>query len=166
MPPIDNSTKLSSPRIVEGHGLTLFENAAPESEAARLDPLVTVVAPRSELGEVFDRPLKAHHSIQSDDELVIAEAREHLISYLGALAQVDTSLAGMLESIPPTLRRTLESDAFRVRANARFKELAFLSAAAWSLSADELLPLTTELLGYKHWFPQLDPSEVRAMRQQ
>jgi hypothetical protein len=63
--------------------------------------------------------------------------------HLESLARVDASLAGILPALPAALRRSLESELFRARANARFKELSFLndlSGGGATLSVEEFVP--------------------------
>jgi hypothetical protein len=70
-------------------------------------------------------------------------AQNEFILYLESLSRVDESLAGVLQVLPTALRRSLESDVFRMRANARFKELSFLSDSsngAATLSVQEFVP--------------------------
>jgi len=70
-------------------------------------------------------------------------ARNEFILYLESLSRVDESLAGILQALPTALRRSLESELFRTRANARFKELSFLSKSsdgAATLCVQEFVP--------------------------
>lgn len=74
-----------------------------------------------------------------DSSNMIEKARSDLIHYLETLTKVDGNLGEILSTMPANLKRNIESEQFRVRANARFKELLFLDSKNY-LTADEFAP--------------------------
>jgi hypothetical protein len=100
-----------------------------------------------------------------------ALAQADLLAHVETLARVDVRLGEVLGALPAALRRPIESDAFRARANARFAELSFLAgtaagtagtvaAASIGLTVEELAPQAGALVAGKAWAPHADPADV------
>lgn len=61
-------------------------------------------------------------------------------AFLQTIAVVNGGVDVLFEKLPPAMKKTLEGDAFRTRANLRFDELLAASAGATSLGVKDLVP--------------------------
>jgi hypothetical protein len=98
-------------------------------------------------------------NVPGDSSNVIEKARSDMIHYLETLTKVDGNLGEILVTMPAALKRNIESDQFRVRANARFKELLFITSKSY-LTSDEFAPQAMDLVSDKEWSHHLEPYEI------
>jgi hypothetical protein len=98
-------------------------------------------------------------NVPGDSSNAIEKARSDMIHYLETLTKVDGNLGEILVTMPAALKRNIESDQFRVRANARFKELLFITSKSY-LTSDEFAPQAMDLVSDKEWSHHLEPYEI------